>query len=64
VDAEYRPGEGRFIKEAVDELVNGLTKPQFSGKLVVTVTSYSKDINRLLKFNSAFLDRFPEEIIF
>jgi ATPase family associated with various cellular activities (AAA) len=64
IDEAYRLGEGQFAKEAIDELVDSLTKPQFKGKIVVILAGYDEDINRLLKVNSGLSSRFPEEIQF
>lgn len=35
VNEAYRLGEGRFASEAVNELVDQITKPKLAGKLVV-----------------------------
>jgi hypothetical protein len=64
VDKAYRLGEGQFAKEAIDELVDSLIKPQFLGKLVVILAGYTKDMNRLLKVNPGLSSRFLEEIVF
>ncbi len=64
VDEAYRLGEGHFAKEAIDELVDSLTKPQFFGKLVVILAGYSDNMNRLLQVNPGLSSRFPEEIVF
>jgi hypothetical protein len=64
VDEAYRLGEGQFAKEAIDELVDSLTKPQFLGKLVVILAGYSENMNRLLKVNPGLSSRFPEEVVF
>jgi hypothetical protein len=64
VDEAYRLGEGQFAKEAIDELVDSLTKPQFFGKLVVILAGYSDNMNKLLQVNPGLSSRFPEEIIF
>jgi len=64
IDEAYRLGEGKFAKEAIDELVDSLTKPQFKGKMIVILAGYDEDINRLLKVNPGLSSRFPEEIQF
>lgn len=64
VDEAYRLGEGQFAKEAIDELVDSLTKPQFFGKLVVILAGYNDNMNRLLQVNPGLSSRFPEEILF
>jgi hypothetical protein len=64
VDEAYRLGEGHFAKEAIDELVDSLTKPQFFGKLVVILAGYDEDMNKLLNVNPGLSSRFPEEVVF
>ncbi len=64
VDEAYRLGEGVFAKEAIDELVDNLTKPQFFGKIVVILAGYAENMNRLLSANPGLSSRFPEEIFF
>ena len=64
IDEAYRLGEGPFAKEAIDELVDCLTKPQFLGKLVVILAGYDDGMNQLLEVNPGLSSRFPEEIVF
>ena len=64
VDEAYRLGEGQFAREAIDELVDSLTRPQFLGKIVVILAGYGENMNRLLSVNPGLSSRFPEEIVF
>ncbi|KAK8202413.1 P-loop containing nucleoside triphosphate hydrolase protein [Phyllosticta capitalensis] len=64
IDEAYRLGEGHFAKEAIDEMVDCLTKPQFAQKLVVILAGYTEDINRLMAVNPGLTSRFPETITF
>ena len=64
VDEAYRLGEGRFASEAIDELVDVITKPKFFGKVVVILAGYDNDMNRLMAANPGLSSRFSEEIIF
>ncbi|OAL25146.1 hypothetical protein AYO22_05023 [Fonsecaea multimorphosa] len=64
IDEAYRLSDGPFGKEAVDELVDCVTKPQFKGKVVIILAGYSNDIDRLLNVNRGLASRFPEELIF
>lgn len=64
IDEAYRLCDGDFEREAVNELVDSLTKPQFMGKVVVILAGYTDDINRLLKINPGLASRFPEEVMF
>ena len=53
-----------FGTEAVNELVDCLTKPMFCGKLIVVLAGYEEDLNQLLTTNSGLSSRFSEEIMF
>jgi hypothetical protein len=64
VDEAYRLGEGQFAQEAVNELVDTMTKPQFAGKLVIILAGYDNDMNNLLRVNEGLSSRFADEIIF
>ncbi|THZ93366.1 P-loop containing nucleoside triphosphate hydrolase protein [Aureobasidium pullulans] len=64
IDEAYRLGEGRFAQEALDELVDCLTKPQFERRLIVILAGYDKDINRLMLQNSGLTSRFPDTLNF
>jgi SpoVK/Ycf46/Vps4 family AAA+-type ATPase len=57
-------GTGSFNAEVVAELVDLLTKPAFSGKLIVILAGYEKEMNQLLGMNPGLASRFPEEIHF
>jgi hypothetical protein len=64
IDEAYRLGEGAFAQEAVNELVDNMTKPRFAGKLVMILAGYDHDMNNLLSVNEGLSSRFAEEIIF
>ena len=64
IDEAYRLASGGFAREAMDELVDQLTKPQFKGKMIVILAGYDQDINGLIAGNPGLSSRFPEEIIF
>ncbi|KAH9863899.1 hypothetical protein J1614_009831 [Plenodomus biglobosus] len=64
IDEAYRLAEGGFAIEAMDELVDCLTKPKFAQKLVVILAGYDKDIDRLMSMNPGLTSRFPEAVIF
>lgn len=64
VDEAYRLGEGAFATEAVNELVDSLTKPRFAGKMVVILAGYEDSMNQLLSVNQGLSSRFSEEILF
>ncbi|KAH6604387.1 hypothetical protein Trco_007833 [Trichoderma cornu-damae] len=64
IDEAYRFAEGRFAKEAIDEIVDCVTKPKYQGKLIIILAGYEHDINRLLSVNAGLTSRFPETIDF
>lgn len=64
VDEAYRLGEGQFAKEAIDEVVDCITKPKFKQKLIIILAGYDGDINRLMAINPGLTSRFPESIPF
>lgn len=64
VDEAYRLGSGHFAQEAIDELVDSVTKPKFAGKMVIILAGYDKDMNDLLRVNEGLSSRFADEIIF
>lgn len=64
IDEAYRLGQGHFAKEAIDELVDNITKPRFAGKMVIILAGYDKDMNNLLRVNEGLNSRFADEILF
>ncbi|OTB10549.1 hypothetical protein K445DRAFT_27497 [Daldinia sp. EC12] len=64
IDEAYRLAEGHFAKEAMDEIVDCLTKERYHNKLVVILAGYDNDINRLMNQNPGLTSRFPETISF
>ncbi|KAJ4292670.1 hypothetical protein N0V90_009333 [Kalmusia sp. IMI 367209] len=64
IDEAYRLAEGGFATEAMDELVDCLTKPRFAQNLVTILAGYDKDIDRLMSINPGLTSRFPESVIF
>lgn len=64
IDEAYRLGEGQFAKEAIDEIVDCLTKERYKGKMLVVLAGYEDEINRLLSVNPGLSSRFPEEFMF
>ncbi|KAG4267231.1 hypothetical protein FPRO04_04843 [Fusarium proliferatum] len=65
IDEAYRlASESSFAREAVDELVDCVTKPRYQGKLIIILAGYVQDINTLLSINPGMSSRFPESIDF
>ncbi|KAI1851825.1 hypothetical protein JX265_013182 [Neoarthrinium moseri] len=64
IDEAYRLGEGNFAQEAIDELVDSVTKERYLKKLVIILAGYDSDIDRLMSVNQGLTSRFPETINF
>jgi Holliday junction resolvasome RuvABC ATP-dependent DNA helicase subunit len=64
IDEAYRLCDGRFAKEAIDELVDAVTKDTYFKRMIIIMAGYEKDINRLMSVNSGLTSRFPEVINF
>lgn len=64
IDEAYRLATGHFAQEAMDEMVDCITKPTFANKLVVILAGYDADINRLMATNPGLTSRFPETMAF
>ncbi|KAF9882882.1 hypothetical protein FE257_004919 [Aspergillus nanangensis] len=64
IDEAYRLAEGHFAKEAMDELVDCITKPRFARKLIIILAGYDADINHLMSINPGLTSRFPESLQF
>jgi hypothetical protein len=64
IDEAYRLGQGKFAQEAIDELVDNITKPKFAGKMVIILAGYDNDMNDLLRVNEGLSSRFADEISF
>jgi hypothetical protein len=59
IDEAYRLAEGHFAKEAMDEIVDCITKPKFFQKLIIILAGYDNDINRLMATTRGLTSRFP-----
>ena len=64
VDEAYRLGQGLYAKEAIDEIVDSVTKSRFLGKIIIILAGYEDDMNRLLHTNQGLSSRFSEEVVF
>lgn len=64
VDEAYRLADGHFAKEAMDEIVDSVTKPRYYKKLIMILAGYDVDINRLMSVNAGLTSRFPAVIDF
>ncbi len=64
IDEAYRLAEGHFAKEAMDEIVDCITKPKFAQRLIIILAGYDEDINRLMAINPGLTSRFPESLTF
>lgn len=64
IDEAYRLSQGHFAQEAMDEIVDIMTKEKFMNKLVIILAGYDDEMNKLLKVNPGLASRFSEEIHF
>lgn len=64
IDEAYRLNDGRFGKEAMDQLVDCITKPKYFQKLIIILAGYDADMDRLMSANSGLSSRFPETVTF
>jgi AAA+ superfamily predicted ATPase len=64
VDEAYRLAEGRFASEAVNELIDCVTKERFANKLVIILAGYADNMDKLKNINPGFASRFATEIVF
>lgn len=64
IDEAYRLADGRFGQEAMDELVDCLTKPAFFHRLIVILAGYDDHIVKLMSSNPGLTSRFPETLQF
>ncbi|KAM0216083.1 hypothetical protein ACHAQD_007997 [Fusarium lateritium] len=66
IDEAYRlaGSRGSFAEEAVSELVDAVTKPQFARKLIIVLAGYEDDMDRLLRSNQGIKSRFATEFTF
>ena len=59
IDEAYRLSQGHFAQEAMDEIVDIMTKDKFMNKLVFILAGYD-DMNKLLRVNPGLASRFSE----
>jgi SpoVK/Ycf46/Vps4 family AAA+-type ATPase len=65
IDEAYRLGQGgTFSMDAVNELVDCVTKTQFESKIIIILAGYEEDMNDLLYANRGLSSRFATEVVF
>lgn len=64
IDEAYALAQGSFAKEAIDELVAGLTKPEYQSKMIVVMAGYEQDMDELLAVNAGLASRFETRVKF
>ncbi|KAI9147702.1 Stage V sporulation protein K [Paramyrothecium foliicola] len=65
IDEAYRlASPGAFTEEAVSELVDAVTKPQFMRKLIIVLAGYEEDMERLMRCNHGLRSRFATDFTF
>jgi hypothetical protein len=63
-DEAYQFVENFYGKEAVNQMVDAMTKPKFAGKLIIILAGYDRQMNELLQLNPGLNGRFPDELKF
>lgn len=64
IDEAYRLGQGRWARDAVDELVDCVTKRRFENKIVIVLAGYEEDMNGLMRVNRGLASRFATHVVF
>jgi SpoVK/Ycf46/Vps4 family AAA+-type ATPase len=69
IDEAYRlcdSGRGGcgFEGQAIGELVDAVTKPQFARRMVIILAGYDADMTRLLASNAGLRSRFATDVVF
>ncbi|KAI2779115.1 P-loop containing nucleoside triphosphate hydrolase protein [Daldinia loculata] len=64
IDEAHRLVQGQYATEAVDELIQFLTRPSHKGKMIVILAGYTADMHKLISSRPALASLFPEEITF
>jgi hypothetical protein len=68
IDEAYRLGVtgsgSQYCQEARDELVDGMTKPKFAGRMVIVLAGYDVEMKTLLEANPGLESRFRTHIQF
>jgi hypothetical protein len=64
IDEAYRLTSSTFAQEAVDEIIQFLTKPANAGKMIIILAGYTYDIHNLMLTYPALSGLFPEELVF
>lgn len=70
IDEAYRLTGGHggglsdFVHEAIGELVDAMTKPRYTGKMVVILAGYTEEMEYLMRSNTGLRSRFPTHVVF
>ncbi|CAG9984232.1 unnamed protein product [Clonostachys byssicola] len=64
IDEAYRLTGDKFHKEAVNEIVDAMTKPRYVGNMVVILAGYGDEMEKLMQTNPGLRSRFPTHITF
>lgn len=70
IDEAYRltaghgGGSSNFVQEAIGELVDAMTKPRYSGKMIVILAGYTEEMEYLMRSNPGLRSRFPTHVVF
>ena len=65
IDEAYSlvPSAGSFASDAVQTLLDNITKPEFKGNLVIILAGYEKDLDLLFTVNAGLSSRFDKHRI-
>jgi hypothetical protein len=65
IDEAYSlvPSAGSFATDAVQTLLDNITKPEFKGNLVIILAGYEKDLDMLFTVNAGLSSRFDKHRI-
>ncbi|GAW24188.1 hypothetical protein ANO14919_137700 [Xylariales sp. No.14919] len=64
IDEAYRFSRSQYGQEALDELINFLTKPANVGRVVVIMAGYTWEMNTLMSTSPVLAGIFQDDIIF
>ncbi|OAG34341.1 hypothetical protein AYO21_11493 [Fonsecaea monophora] len=63
IDEAYRLAQGDFATDAINELVDCMTKERFANKMVIILAGYAEGMDSLREINQGFASRFATEVL-
>ena len=64
IDEAYTLGNGHYAQEAIDQLVDLMTKPEHEFKTVIILAGYTREMEQMLACNSGLISRMKGRIEF